>query len=198
MRASTPANPRMVSSFVEGTLDAIAKADADLGRRVREGLRPESVETLRSASRISLVPVEIDIEITELLFALAGRERARAILRDTLASTFDSPLFGTFLQGALRMRGRNPGRLFGWCSKVWNQIYRDAGDMRFVPIADCEGRLEMERLPAVMRNATYLCGTAATVSAIFSILGIEGAAELGTLDVDTGRAVITAVWEPRD
>jgi len=192
------ADPRMVTSFVQGTLDAIAEADADLGRRVREGLRPESAETLRSASRISLIPVEIDVEITELLFALAGRERARAILRNALTSTFESPLFGTFLQGALRLRGSNPGRLFGWCSKVWNQIYRDAGDMQFVPISDCEGRLEMERLPTVMRNATYLGGTAATVSAIFTILGLEGTAELGTLDTATGRAVITAAWEPQD
>jgi hypothetical protein len=188
----------MSASFVQGTLDAIAKVDADLGRRVRESLRPASAETLRSASRISLIPADIDVEITEHLFALAGRERARTILRDALASTFESPLFGRFLQTALRLRGRDPGRLFGWCSKVWNQIYRDAGDMSFVAIGDCEGRLEMHNLPTVMRNATYLDGTAATVSAIFAILGVDGAAELGTLDTATGRAVITAVWEPRD
>jgi len=48
-----------------------------------------------------------------------------------------------------------------------------------------------------MRNATYLDGTAATVSAIFDILGVAGAAELDTLDSATGRAVITASWEPR-
>lgn len=188
----------MVTSFVQGTLDAISEADADLGRRVRDGLRPESAETLRSASRISLIPVEIDVEITERLFDLAGREHARAILRNALASTFDSPLLGSFIQGALRLRGRNPGRLFGWCSKVWNQIYRNAGDMRFVPIGDCEGHIEMERLPIVMCNATYLDGTAATVSAIFTILEIDGVAELGTLDRAAARAVITAAWEPRD
>lgn len=191
------ADPRMIGSFVQGTLDSIAHADADLGRRVRESLRPESAEALRAATRISLVPVQIDVEITEQLFALAGRERARAILRDALASTFESPLFGKFLQAALRLRGRDPGRLFGWCSKVWNQIYRDAGDMNFVPIGDFAGRIELENLPSVMRNATYLDGTAATVSAIFDILGVAGAAELDTLDSATGRAVITASWEPR-
>ncbi|MGH0032637.1 MAG: hypothetical protein ACQGVC_22825 [Myxococcota bacterium] len=192
------AGPRMAASFVQGTLDSIARADADLGRRVRQGLRPETLETLGSASRISLIPVEIDVEITEQLFAHAGRDRGRAILRDALASTFESPLFGSFLQTALRLRGSNPGRLFGWCSKVWNQIYRDAGDMHFVPVGDSEGRLQLERLPEVMCNDTYLDGTAATVSAVFSIVGVEGTARLGALDASIGRAVISAAWEPRD
>lgn len=51
----------MIASFVRRTLDAIAESDAELGSRVREGLCPESAETLRSASRISLIPVEVGV-----------------------------------------------------------------------------------------------------------------------------------------
>jgi len=79
--AIVSAGPRMSASLVQETLEAIARGDADLGRRVRESLRPASAETPRSASRISRIPVDIDVEITEHLFALAGRERARTILR---------------------------------------------------------------------------------------------------------------------
>jgi len=191
--------PRILGSFVQGTLEAIDRRDPDLGRRVRERLRPETLEAITGASRIALVPVELDAEVTECLFELAGPESAREILRRNLADTLTSPLFRSFLSMALRLRGRRPGRLLDWCSRVWNQIYRDAGDMRFAALGDREGRIEISGLPPILtRDPRYVDGIAATVSAVFDILEMDGAAELKALDPAAGRAIISVVWDPGD
>ena len=191
--------PRILGSFVQGTLEAIDRRDPDLGRRVRERMRSETRQAIAGASRIAFVPVDLDAELTECLFEIAGPERAREIFRRNLADTLNSPLFRSFMSMALRLRGRRPGRLLDWCSKVWNQIYRDAGDMRFVALGEREGRIELSGLPPVLtRDPRYVDGIAATVSAIFDILEMDGGAELKALDPASGRAIISVAWDPGD
>jgi len=190
------ASPRMLGSFIQGTLEAIDRYDADLGRRVRDGLRPASREAIASASRIAFLDLELDVEVTEILYRVAGPERARAVLRSNLAETFTSPILRSFIGMALRLRGREPGRLLEWSSKVWGQIYRDFGSISFVPVGASEGRFELNGLPPVIaEHADYVDGIAAAMSAVFDLLELDGHTELKALDPATGRAIITAVWE---
>lgn len=188
---------RLLGSFVQGTLDAIERYDADLGTRVRQALTPETRAAIERASRVALVPVELDLEVTERLYDLGGEERARAILRANLAATLNSPLLRSFMQMALRLRGRDPGRLFEWSSKVWNQIFRDCGDMEYVRLGECEGRIELHDLPEVLTaHPRYIDGIAATLNAVFEIVNVHGQGELQAVDPGTGRAIISVAWEP--
>jgi hypothetical protein len=190
---------RLLGSFVQGTLEAIENYDGALGARVREALAPETREAIDRASRVALVPVELDLEVTERLYDLAGDERARAILRANLTATLQSPLLRSFMQMALRLRGNDPGRLFDWSSKVWNQIYRDCGDMEYIRLGESEGRIELHDLPEVLTaHPRYLDGVAATLNAVFSIANVHGHGELMAVDPGTGRAIISVTWEPAD
>jgi hypothetical protein len=190
------ASPRMLGSFIQGTLEAIDRHDADLGRRVRDGLRPASREAIAGASRIAFLDIELDVEVTELLYRLAGPERARAVLRANLAETFASPILRSFITMALRLRGREPARLLEWSSKVWGQIYRDSGSIAFVPVGASEGRFELIGLPpAIAEHGDYVDGIAASMSAVFDLLEVDGRAELKAVDPATGRAIISAFWE---
>lgn len=188
---------RLLGSFVQGTLEAIEKYDGELGARVREALRPETRRAIEEASRIALVPVELDLEVTERLYDLAGEERARTILRANLAATFTSPVLRSFMQMALRLRGRDPGRLFDWSSKVWNQIYRDCGDMQYAGVGGNQGRIELTGLPDCLTDhPRYLDGVAATLSAVFDVVDVHGGGELLAVDPGAGRAIISVTWEP--
>jgi hypothetical protein len=186
----------MLGSFIQGTLDAIDRHDAELGRRVRDGLRPESREAIVGASRIAFLNLELDVEVTEVLYLEAGPDRAREILRANLAETFTSPILRSFITMALRLRGNEPGRLLQWSSKVWGQIYRDFGSIAFVPVGDSEGRFELSALPlAIAEHSLYLDGIAAAMSAVFDLLEIDGQVDLKAVDPAAGRAIISAVWE---
>ncbi len=188
---------RLLGSFVQGTLDAIDEYDAELGTRVRQALAPETLDAIENASRVALLPVGLDLEVTERLYDLAGEERARDILRANLAATFASPVLRSFMQMALRVRGRDPGRLFDWSSKVWNQIYRDCGDMQYVRLGESEGRIELHGLPdELTAHPRYIDGTAATLTVVFDIANVHGLGELKAVDPGSGRAIISVVWEP--
>ena len=188
---------RLLGSFIQGTLEAIENYDAELGTRVRQALTPETREAIEGASRVALVPVELDLEVTERLYDLAGEERARAILCANLAATLGSPLLRSFMQMALRLRGHDPGLLFEWSSKVWNQIYRDCGDMEYIRLGESEGRIELRDLPETLTaHPRYLDGIAATLGAVFEIVNVHGQGELKAVDTGTGRAIISVAWEP--
>lgn len=186
----------MLGGFVQGTLEAIDGHDPALGRRVREALAPETRAAIEGASRIGFVPVALDVEVTERLYAVAGPDTARAILRANLAATFTSPLLRSFMDMALRLRGRDPARLFEWGSKVWNQLYRGCGAMAFQGLGPGEGRCVLEGLPPeIAEHPEYLDGAAAAISALFDLVEIEGRAELKAVDPDGQRAIISVLWE---
>jgi len=187
--------PRILASFVKSVLDGADRSDRRLGERVRARLDDGARDALAAAGPVSFVPVELDVAVTEALFAEAGEERAREILRENLLLTFDAPILSSFVSGALRLLGRDPGRLFGWSAKVWGQLYRDCGAVRFVRAGDEAGRLEFDELPAcVVASPPYLSGMEAAFDAAFALMDVDGAVRLAGIEPG-GRAVFELTWK---
>lgn len=187
--------PRILASFVRSVLDGADRADARLGERVRARIDAESRAALDAAGPVSFVPVELDVRVTEALFAEAGESRAREILRENLLLTFDAPILSSFVAGALRLLGRDPGRLFGWSAKVWGQLYRDCGTIRFVRAGEGAGRLELDDLPpCAAASRPYLSGMEAALEAGFALMDAEGEVRLAEADPH-GRVVFELVWK---
>lgn len=188
--------PRIAASFVTSVLDAAARFDPALGDRLRARLSPATRSALEVASAIAFVPVELDVEVTECLFAEAGEERAREVMRRNLADTFEAPFLGAFVSAAMRLLGRAPGRLFGWSAKIWGQLYRDAGSMRFESDGPNAGRLEFEGLPpCIARSHAYLIGMEAAFGAAFELMEVAGEARLGAIDAAQGRVTYHIDWK---
>ena len=187
--------PRILASFVKSALDGADRQDRRLGERVRARLDDAARAALDAAGPVSFVPVELDVRVTEALFAEAGETRAREILRENLLVTFDAPILSSFVAGALRLLGRNPARLFGWSAKVWGQLYRDCGAIRFVRDGDDAGRLELSDLPTcVAASRPYLAGMEAAFDAAFALMDAEGAVRLAEVD-PAGRASFDLSWK---
>ena len=188
--------PRIFAGFVRSTLDTIDRVDANLGARVRASLKPETRHALEVASAVSYVPVEIDVEVTERLFDAAGTTRACEVLRENLSISLETPLLSALVSGALRLFGRVPARVLGWASKMWSQIYRDAGTMEWVAEGSGAGRLELRDLPScAVASRPYLIGIAAAMNAGLEMIGVEGDVQLESVDVAARSVTLRVAWK---
>jgi hypothetical protein len=167
--------PRILAGFVQGTLAAVSALDVGLGERVASRLAPGTHERLIHASRIAWLELEVDVELTHAIYAELGPARAQELFRRNLTGALDAPILRSLAQGALRLFGASPSRVFGWAPKAYGQLYRDAGVMRFAQDAPGLARLELESLPAcVAESARYLDGIAASIAGGFDFMGVKG------------------------
>ena len=188
--------PRILAGFVQGTLAAVSAQDPALGERVRARLAPATRERLARASRIAWVPLDLDVELTHAIYAELGVVRAREVFRRNLSGALESPVLRSLAQGALRLFGASPARLFGWAPKVYAQLYRDAGEMRFALDEPGRARLEFLALPpGVATSRNYLDGMAASVAAGFDYVGVKGEVRIEAHDPAGARATLRLEWE---
>jgi hypothetical protein len=185
--------PRILAGFVQGTL---AGLEPDVRARVRARLAPEAAAALERSSRIAWLPIEVDVELTRAIYAELGAGRARELFRRNLSSALDAPILRSLAQGAVRLLGTSPARLFSWAPKAYAQIYRDAGEMGFETDGGCSARLELAALPPVVAaSREYLDGLGASLAAGFDFLGRKGEVALERFDPAGRRARFHLEWE---
>ena len=188
--------PRILAGFVQGTLASLDSASA---LRVRARLAPDTLARLERSSRLAWLPVEIDVELTHAIYSELGTGRAHELFRHNLSAALQSPILRSLAQGALRLFGASPERLFGWAPKVYAQIYRDAGSMRFEAEEPGSARLELEQLPPTIAGSqSYLDGIAGSIAAGFDLMGLKGEVRIERLDPSRRRASFRLEWEDVD
>jgi hypothetical protein len=188
--------PRILAGFVQGTLSGVPAA-ARAGVRAR--LAPATLATLEASSRLAWLPIEVDVELTHAIYAELGAGRARELFRSSLAQALETPILRSLVQGALKLFGATPERLFGWAPKAYAQLYRDAGEMRFERDEPGSARLELFGLPpAVVGSRDYLDGMGGAFAAGFDVMGVKGEVTLERLDASAGTAGFRLLWEDPD
>ena len=185
--------PRILAGFVQGTLAGLDPASA---LRVRARLAPESLAVLERSSRLAWLPIEIDVELTNAIYIELGAGRAHELFRRNLSAALDSPILRSLAQGALRLFGASPERVFAWAPKAYTQIYRDSGAMRFRSEGAGVARLELSELPpAIATSRNYLDGVAGSIAAGFDLMGVKGEVEIERFDPLGRRACFRLDWE---
>lgn len=191
------ATPRMLAGFVQSALEAIDDFDREVGREVRARLKHDTLISIDSASPRALICVDLDVELTECFFAVAGRERAQAALRESVRRSFDKPLLRPMLAGARAILGGSVmASAVCWVPRVWNLIYRDAGEMAVRERGEGRLCLEVTDIPlAISASRNYLVGSAATFGGYFDVAGVEGTVDLEGPDLETRSAAFVLTWE---
>ena len=185
--------PRILAGFVQGTLAGLDPASA---LRVRARLAPESLAVLERSSRLAWLPIEIDVELTHAIYVELGAGPAHELFRRNLAAALDSPILRSLAQGALRLFGASPERVFAWAPKAYTQIYRDSGTMRFQSEGAGVARLELSELPpAIATSRNYLDSVAGSIAAGFDLMGVKGEVEIERFDLLWRRACFRLDWE---
>jgi hypothetical protein len=185
----------MLAGFVQSSLEAIDDIDAGLGREVRRRLERDTLAAIESASAIALIPVALDVELTDCFFEVAGEGRARRALRENLRQSCDKPLLKPVLDGARVLFGRSLVRAIAWAPKVWGLIYRDAGEMRVAAREERCVRLELRDIPRVIAESpNYLVGSAETFAGFFDVAGVTGSVELIGPDLSRRSSAFVLRW----
>ena len=118
------------------------------------------------------------------------------MFRRNLSGALDTPILRSLAQGALRLFGASPERLFAWAPKAYAQLYRDSGEMRFESDGPGAARLALSRLPpAIAASRDYLDGMASALGAGFDLIGIKGEVTVERVDPAGLRAAYRLVWE---
>jgi len=186
--------PRVLASFLHGTLEVIDSMDGDLGAQVRAALKPEALEEIENAWAAGWLPLAYDVELTSAFFRLAGAERACQAMRKNMVETFRKPTLRSIIDGAVRIFGLSPDKLFGWAPRVWPLLFKDAGELR-VEVREAEATVWLVGLPpGVSENGDYLLGTASAIAAVFDLVGVAGECRLA--DHGGGEARFELHWTP--
>jgi len=188
--------PRVLASFLHGTLEVIDSMGGDLGVQVRAALKPEALEEIENAWAAGWLPLAYDVELTSAFFRLAGPERACDAMRRNMAETFRKPTLRPIIDGAIRIFGLSPGKLFGWAPRVWPLIFKDAGALH-VELGDARATIRLVDLPpGIADNVDYLHGTASAIAAVFDLVGVRGDCRL--VGHGNGGARFELDWERAD
>jgi hypothetical protein len=184
--------PRVLASFVHGTLEVIDSMDDDLGRRVRESLEAGTLAEIENAWAAGWVPVRCDVELTTAFFRLAGTRRGCEAMRRNMSETFHKPVLRSIIDGATRIFGLSPGKLLRWSPRIWPLLFKDMGDLA-VEAGDGTAAVTLSGLPPeVAENREYLTGTASALAAVFDLSGVPG--ESCLVDHGDGQARFALSW----
>lgn len=171
-------DPRILASFLHGTLQAVDARDAELGCRVRAALKPDVLEEIEDAWGGAWLPIGYDVALTEAFFELAGEEQACRVMHDTLAQTFERPILRPIVDAALRVLGARTESLLRWAPRIWGLLFRDAGTL-LAEASPGQASVRIHGLPPEVANSRpYLLGMAAALSAIFDLTREQGTCRL--------------------
>lgn len=191
--------PRIVAALAQSTFEELAAPDTDLGRRVRARMDPRHVELLQNTSRVGWLPVEVDVDLTESLFVEAGPLAARAAFRKALRDALSAPLLRPLVSAAGAVLGSGPAQMLKWAPRIWNLVYRDAGDFRVTDVQARTAVVELRELPDVIcESRVYLDGTAASLLGYFDTVDHECAVRLSGPDPVRRTASFELRWCPRE
>lgn len=190
-----PGVPQIRAAFCRSELGSLDAVDADLGQRVREVMNPDALMRIQTASRLAWLPVELDVELTRALFAVAGPVRAQKVLRDSMVAEFDGPMLRPLRAAAAALFGNTVKDASAWAPRVWSVIFRDAGELAVVDAGTNAVDFVLRDLPrVVLESPNYLLGFSAVFEAVFVIHGAKGSMFLTDPDPRTGEVRLKARW----
>jgi hypothetical protein len=185
----------MIAAFCRGSLEAIDAFDRDLAVRVRAAVDPAALIQIESASRLSWLPVELDVELTRAVFATVGVSRAQDIFRRGMIDGLGAPLLRPLRAAAGALFGGSVKDVFGWAPRVWSTIYKDCGVVTLEDRGPASLDMRLTELPAVIvHDANYLLGSAATVEGVLESFKIDGRVDLIGPRLADNSALLRVRW----
>ncbi len=172
-------------------LDELGPAAA----RVRARLRPETVAAIEGALRTDLLPVALNVELAEAVFAEAGADGARRWGTASLLRSMDGFLKPVVI-GLTRVVGPSPGLLFKAFPQGWTTTYRSCGHVTVTHPGTGVTRLIVRGLPPEVRNTAFLSSVCGSLEVAFRISRYEGRAILEPRAPESDEASWLVEWRP--
>lgn len=165
--------------------ERVAAADPDLFRQIG------------AASRMSWLPVELNVRMIDALYGTLGPQRAREFQSDQITSQFGTPLWRSFVEGGVRLLGLEPGMMVRWLPAAIGLIFRDCGGWSVERGDESSAVLCAFDLPRLLAtHPHWLDSVAGGIHAMFILCKTSGETEVAELDAARGTARIAVRWKP--
>ncbi len=188
-----PRNPKVLGAFAKTHLQVIDGHGESLAARVRVACDPETLAAIDKCSRISWLPIDHHLSLTETLFAEAGAAQARELCRLSVLASFEQPFMKPLFQGALAVLGKEFPRFARWAPKAWGSIFRHVGDLTWTVRGESEGCLRLTDVePRVLASPAYLEGLAGGFSAMLEVTDCRGEVAVAATDL---QVEFSFTWE---
>lgn len=172
-----------------GLLAALAERDPGL---------PGEVE---ATPRLAWIPLELNLRMVRAAVAAFGEPRAYDVLTDAVFAQFDAPLWRSFVSGAVRLLGRDPGSLGRWIPHAFQLVFRDIGHWSVDREGAEEGRLvvTLDELPgALAGERAWLRSLGVGMELLFRLCETDGTGDLQEVLPAERRAVFAVEWKPAE
>jgi len=158
---------------------------------------PGLFREIDASSRMSWLPVELNVRMIDALYGALGPRRAREFQSDQITSQFGTPLWRSFVEGGVRLLGLDPGDMVRWLPSALGLIFRDCGGWSIERGDGSSAVLCAWGLPPVLSaHPHWLDSVAGGIHALFILCKTSGETELAQVDAGQGAARIVIRWKP--
>lgn len=154
-----------------------------------------SIATGMALSRSHWAPLELDLDISNIIYDLVGAKGLRALNAEALRRSADGPLLRPIRDAARRILGVRPDAILRFVPQGWGAIFKDVGEAIWLPDADKRGgTVVVNNQPDVALNArAWPEGCAGAIDGLYAAVGATGSVE-PTIDRAARTLTITCRW----
>ena len=193
------APPVVRAAFTQSALATADTLEGDLGARIRAAVPPESLAQIVNTSRLNWLAADLDMDVTEAVTQVLGREQSAHFWRGSLLDTMETPLLKPLVDGAIAIFGLAPSNLLKWAPRIWEAIYRNCGTMTvFAGDTPTTALVAYESIaPALRRSPDFIEALRASFETLFVLCGTQGEVVVEEMDLVRARAVYAFSWATR-
>jgi len=170
----TPASaPAVRAAHLKEDLAALRALGPQAAAAVRARLSPASLAAIDEALRTTFLPLALNLEMAEAVFAEAGEQGARAWGTESLIASLDG-FFKPLFLGITRFVSPSPSALYRVLPHGWGATYRNGGELRVERPAEDRARIVGLGLPEAMHTRAFLTAVCGTLGAAFRISSFTG------------------------
>lgn len=151
---------------------------------------------VRGGTGLSWVSMRHNVEIVEAISRRLGPARARAFFATFQQRAFKSAMMRNFVEGALRLAGREPATALRLIPAGYDLVFRNVGAWDPPQLYDECGVMVLRRIPALCLNGSvWLESLAAALHSILTIQERVGSVELTSVDPERAKAELRFFWQ---
>jgi hypothetical protein len=183
------------ASYMKNVFAALEK-QGRLAALAREA--PELAREVAAASRMSWLPIALNVRLVEAAAACFGAERGLEILSGCVLAQFETPLWKGFIGSAVRLLGTEPGSLGRFLPQAFSLVFRDCGRWSVEGRTAHELRVVVRELPEPLAaHRLWLRSLAIGMTPLFTLCGTDGRSALEDVDPRARQASYVLRWKPR-
>lgn len=186
--------PTVRATHLKDDLWALAQL-GPAASRIRAQVRPETFAAIEQAHGTEHLPVALNVELAEAVFAEAGAEGSRRWGTESLVHSFDG-FFRPLFLGLTRVLGTTPATLFKAFPQGWDATYRGCGRVTVAHPGQGVTRVTVRGLPPELRGIPFLSAVCGSLDSAFRVSRYTGKAVLEARELASPEASWLVEWRP--